>query len=716
MSEKRYTRRRLLKKAGILFTGTLLIAEGCSDAPANTTTGTSTQISNPSPATPSLSPATSLPATTATVVTTPNLAPTAFPTPAGPTATPAPTATPTFPLNRLEFPVKPYISRKEQLEPLFNDPAQSFYLQPWRGFLETNPASQFLAGIGINYNLPDNADDAAVLGLLVASGFKAIRLEISWDKVPWEEDRLNNQDRLNTILGLCKKYNITPLILLNANQGAPCPYQSYKREVVAGANKGSRSLTLDSLTDLVAGYSGLSTEGWMAEVLFTEFNQATRTVRLSKPLPMDIASGTQVHVQTLKYLPLYPVDTPQFEETIKGWLKYVQLVLNLVRQNNITNYEIEIWNELTFGSQYLSINNYYDPPLHNKEVDSLFAGGENWELAKRTVDFIRQNSPGVKSIWGYSNVTFFHTPIEKLPAGIGGQSYHPYGTQRQSIPQDFPPKERYDWFIEKFIPKNLTWCMPEGWAHLGVKTETLMKLLNPEARKTELPPGATSFAHYMTEHGFIPAEAGITDKKAAQAHKAKSLIRSVLFWLSKGMSKMYIYSAYQDSDLAQGMLLEQPDPANYGKFAAEELMSPALRALKNMVDLFSQGQTSTELQTRQLEVEVSGLDAQYKVFEGDATHPALYYQDMLCVLPFQASPSRFIIAYYVMSYDITLPLPAMNIKITLKNIRGAEPQVLLFDPIVNKYFLSQKIEFLDQGVAINAEAKDYPLLIVIDES
>ncbi len=367
----------------------------------------------------------------------------------------------------------------------------------------------------------------------------------------------------------------------------------------------------------------------MAELIFTEFDQTTRTVKLSKPLPVDITPGTSVQVQTLKYLPLYPADTLQFEETSKGWLKYVQLVLNLMWQNNLTNYEMEIWNELTFGSEYLSINNYYDPPVHTRKVDPLSAGGENWELAKRTVDFIKQNGPGVKSIWGFSNTTFFHTPIERLPRGIDGQSYHPYGAERQSIPLDFPPKERYEWFIEKFIPQSLTWCMPEGWAHLGLKTEALMKLLNPESRKAALPPGSASFAHYMTEHGFIPTEAGITDKNAAQAYKAKSLIRSALFWLGKGISKMYIYAAYEESDPAQGMLLEQPNPASYGKFAAEELMSPALKALQNVVELFTQDLPSTELQVRQLEVEVSGLDAQYKVFDGNASHPPLYYQNMI---------------------------------------------------------------------------------------
>lgn len=627
-----------------------------------------------------------------------------------------PTQTPPLPVNRVEFRVNQYISRQQQLEPLFNDPAQSFYLQPWRGFLETKPADQLLAGLGINYNMPGDTDDAVALETLAASGFRAIRLEISWNRVSWEENGFTGQDRLNTILTLCKKLNLAPLILLNANQGAPCPSQSYKKTVVSGGSKGSRSLTLNSLSDLTAGYSGLSTDGWMAEILFTDFDQATNTVKLSKPLPMDIASGTQVEVHRLKYLPLYTVGTPQFEETAKGWLKYVQLVMELVRRNSITNYELEIWNELTFGSEYLTINNYYDPPLRQQEIDPLRQDGDSWTLGKRTVDFIRQTDPNVRSIWGFSNTTFFHTPIKELPAGTGGQSYHPYGTQLQTIPKDFPPKDRYDWFIEKYIPQNLTWCMPEGWAHLGTKTETLMKLLNPVSRKNDLPPESASFSHYMTEHGFIPGEAGIEDKQVALQHKAKSLIRATLFWLNKGLSKMYIFAAYQDNDLAQGMLAEQPAPADYGIYSAEDLLtrSPALKALRNLTGVFTPNQPLTEQQTRQLEIEVSTLDSEAKVFEGDDTHPPLYYQDMIAVLPFQATANRFIVAYYVMSYDITRPLPATSVRLTVKNLEGTPQKVLLFDPIINRYFLSQKMELADGRVTLDAPAKDYPLLIIIE--
>src|SRR5438132_14170940 len=55
-----------------------------------------------------------------------------------------------------EYPVVPYISKQIHLDALPWG-AQSFYKQPWRGYLETVAGSQFLSGIGINYNAPSDA-------------------------------------------------------------------------------------------------------------------------------------------------------------------------------------------------------------------------------------------------------------------------------------------------------------------------------------------------------------------------------------------------------------------------------------------------------------------------------------------------------------------------------------------------------------------------------
>jgi len=52
-------------------------------------------------------------------------------------------------------------------------PKHSDYKQPWRGYLETKPAVDFLAGIGVNWASPGN--DELAVRLLAQAGFKAFR-------------------------------------------------------------------------------------------------------------------------------------------------------------------------------------------------------------------------------------------------------------------------------------------------------------------------------------------------------------------------------------------------------------------------------------------------------------------------------------------------------------------------------------------------------------
>src|SRR6476620_3251602 len=55
-----------------------------------------------------------------------------------------------------EYPVGPYIDPNFLTELPWGK--QSFYVQPWRAYMETVPAIQLQDGIGVNYNLPGEAD------------------------------------------------------------------------------------------------------------------------------------------------------------------------------------------------------------------------------------------------------------------------------------------------------------------------------------------------------------------------------------------------------------------------------------------------------------------------------------------------------------------------------------------------------------------------------
>ena len=142
--------------------------------------------------------------------------------------------------------------------------------------------------------------------------------------------------------------------------------------------------------------------------------------------------------------------------------------------------------------------------------DFLHKGGTCWELARRTVEAVKAQPSRRRAASGdFPTRRFIHCPIAELPPGIDGQSYHPYGTGPRKLPEQETHKDHPDFNFEGYTP-TIEIRMPEGWAHEFIQTECIMRLLNPEARKSH-PPGVEHFQHYMTEHGVAPPECGIND-------------------------------------------------------------------------------------------------------------------------------------------------------------------------------------------------------------
>ncbi|MCM8767834.1 MAG: PA14 domain-containing protein [Candidatus Omnitrophica bacterium] len=631
-----------------------------------------------------------------------------------------------------EFQVTPYVDKNQYIK---RWPDSSFYKQPWRSYLETISGKDFLNGLGIGFYLTGNRDDDSVLKFLSYCGFKNIRIEIGFVNVNWDETGLygvhnkkEHEERFKNLFLSCKKYGIKPLILLNAHHGHPCPMKYIDGEVLEDAQTGSRELKFKVIKgEIKENYTALTNirrnPYRFLDIFITKYDGEKAI--LSRPLPDDLKKGEKIILRTYKYLPLHPVGTSEFEETAKGWIKYVKLICELAKNAGLEDkdFEIEIWNELTFGSAYMSgINSYYDPPKTEFKIDFLRPGGHAWELAKRTVDYIKENFPNTRVIWGFSNTTFFRTPINNLPSKIDGQSYHPYGTGKRVVSKDYPPKDRYGHYIEGYIPDELNWCMPEGWAHLQVQCETLIHHLNPDSRKTK-PIDVERFYHYMTEHGFSGYEAKIEDEQEALLYKAKSLIRALMFWINKGISKIYIYTDYDKDNKGFGLLNSKIPLSEYKNYKEEELLTPALKSLKNIVDKFKDSEDLKSV--RQIDVEVVSIGKQYKVFEkvkyiGKETTPPeppeLYYRDMFVFLPFQVNRNKFIFGVYVMSYDITNPPPPMKFRLNIKNINGKDANIKYYDPIIDK---EEKIEIIEKeknSVEVEIEAVEYPRLIIIEET
>jgi hypothetical protein len=121
--------------------------------------------------------------------------------------------------------------------------------------------------VGVNYHVPPGADPLAVR-LLAQAGVRALRIEVGFGRLAWEEDRLADEPRLRVLLALCRRHGLRPTFLLNAHQGVPCPLRSFQRTLAADAPAGSRMVRLTDTAGLDPGRTGLShlSNDWAAEV------------------------------------------------------------------------------------------------------------------------------------------------------------------------------------------------------------------------------------------------------------------------------------------------------------------------------------------------------------------------------------------------------------------------------------------------------------------
>lgn len=167
----------------------------------------------------------------------------------------------------LKHPIDP----KQQTALAFG--ARSHWLQPWRGYLDTPPATRLRDAIGINFNV-DAEEAPATAQLLAHAGFRRARLELGWDQMSYDDPaQLANPGRLRQYVGALKANGIRPLMLLNANHISPGPARSFSATLLEPPRRGDRRVHLDSATasTLVPHKTGLNEldSRRAADVIFT---------------------------------------------------------------------------------------------------------------------------------------------------------------------------------------------------------------------------------------------------------------------------------------------------------------------------------------------------------------------------------------------------------------------------------------------------------------
>ncbi len=648
---------------------------------------------------------------------------------------------------------------------------RSFWVQPWRSYLDTWPASRLLDSLGINFNVSQNqAEDTA--HLLQDDDFKLARIEIGWNSISYEHPtKFANETYIHTMLSAMHNHGLRPLILLNANSGGPGPAKNVTLETTAEAPAGARTVTLTpaSAAQVVPGKTGFNHLSFAGDpdVLITSVG-AGGVATLSKPLPAALAAGAHAGA-TLLYAPFGPPElstgepNPAFQATLAGWLSYVATICKEAQSIfGPEGYDLEVWNELTFGSQFLNENNYYSPARETGK------GSVTNALLNDTVAYVRNPangiSPGVGLTDGFANETPFTSPAA-LPTGLTAMSkhlyqsgeYYPNDEEDNAIqPLNALGTKSYSISGTKSQPVYTPLFRPTFTAQLpeyyltATQTETIVRDLSPVTNTIYGGPhgrnvaaeGGSPLQVWMTEYnistGSFIAESvghpgdGTSDLNAAQSTHVQTeiLLRSLVSMINKGMAREYFYAATgREWNLVSESFTSavNADPSVY---PGDQLGGETMESFQRMLKQFQgPGPEGPARQLSLLSIAQEGNHAQI-TGNGTAAYPNLYDREMLAVLPFQSSPTRFVIPVYVMTENLTtankpsepenatdrFDLPNENFRITLGNLPETTnpPTVSAYDPIHNETTPARFVSRKGNQAIFEIAATDYPRILTIE--
>jgi hypothetical protein len=602
----------------------------------------------------------------------------------------------------------------------------SFFISPWRAYMDTWPSGRFKNVLGVGFGSVLREEAQATAQVLSESGIRSARIEVPWSLLRYDDPSQflpNAIDYLNSVLLAFKTYGIRPLILLNGNSGLPCPQQGLAVNLLANAAVDATEIYIDNVTNIRLGYTGITNQAYQtAFPLITACDPATGRCTLSAPLLKPLTQGT-LQLVTLKYQPfsgfIFTDGTPNpaGQDTLNGWASYAvavcQFASGILGTSADAGFDLEVWNELFFGSEFLYDSSYYNPPRQYSQPLQYSNYGLTWQadtgkvLMAVTVDAINGNYPGtskvfpkVNVIWGaYSNQTPWARGADMWP-GQAGFSRHYYtgivpgkwtGGESGTLDPADPPNIFTAFVIDAlganesptFIPAH-TQNMPEFW-HFGYKRESITRDIQP------WPSGFNSydsnpayyrdhfrFSHsgngnvaqvWMTETNFdrtkwsqsLIEKTGVsaTDTRLLSLLNtlgAKALLRQYIFFAHKGLFTVNIFNL-KDNDLSVGVL----PAAFFTALAASNYqldstvraqIGPQLTVIKQAVAKFKQPKTLDS--PRKLTVSQLVEYSPRLVYAGDGTpnHPSWYNRNDFACLPFQTDYGSFTIAYYVVTRNL----------------------------------------------------------------
>ena len=602
------------------------------------------------------------------------------------------------------------INRDEQLKIPWG--TRSDWLQPWRAYLNTVPASTLRNALGINFNCP--VQDATLAATILGhAGFKQARIEVPWSAMSYSHPgQLADPSYWETYFDAFKAAGMSPLIMLNANSVEPVPETHSSVDVAVSASAGATTIQLTpaSVAQIVPGLSGFDGAGdTAAQYLFTSVSPSG-LAQLSQPLPADLPAGVYP-ITTLRYQPFAAPFTASgrpnalYRQTLAGWLLYVKGVTSFVKQVfGNDHFDVEVWNEMVFGADFLRPRDYYVPVPASMQGK----GNVTYQLAAATAAWIHNPAnglPDVKVGDGFASMN----PLlggSNVPPGINGLDRHPYYNGVSAMPgyAGSVAREANINALGKRVATRWVGHMPK-WTFLPTYTaffpEFFLNGIATNYLERDLSPFTTSFAGvrhgrdvrpahtkitpqmWVTEMGFRPTQEdpGITLAQYFRV-QAKAALRTLASFVDQGATLLDFYSVDDGS-------FSMIDPALRAG-------GPTMQALNRFMAAFA-GPARIG-RRRSLALDAIATRHPGIVFAGNGTagYPNLTNLDVTAFFPFQTSSSSFVVAVYVMTRNLEQPygrnsravgyfdLPARTYRFTIGGLHAARLHVSATDPLTGR--------------------------------
>jgi hypothetical protein len=516
------------------------------------------------------------------------------------------------------------------------------------------------------------------------------------------------------------------------------------------------SLDAASAAKVVRGLTGLNMSRIAADVLITSVN-ASDVATLSQPLPSALAAG-RAQATTLRYAPFAPpylasgAPNPRFETTLAGWLTYVKAVCQFVKSvYGSDHFDVEVWNELTNGSQYLYESDYFNPVPDPGSVGNVTSA-----VLARTIQMLRDPANGLTDVQvgdGFANQTPFVSGAT-VPTGTNAIDKHPYHGA------DFFPGSTEDGSpvnalgasamikvagtsVEAFRP-TFTSFFPEYFLS-GLQTETLMRDLSPMTTTVGGTPHGASTAPvggeppvmWITEYNLSAYQGYVLGMPPADLPElqAKAALRFYVAYASEGVPAIDLYAAKSNPSYQGYPVYQLISPNFFTAVDANPSSDPSslggavMQAVGRLTTTLSGAQSIAS--PRQLALNAISTDSQNSQFTGNGTtaYPNLYDSDVLAFFPFQLSSNSFVAAVYVMTDDLAraytstpaagytpYDLPPETYQLTIGNLDGTTATVSLTDPLTGTAQPATIVSRTSTQIVVQLPVTDSPRMLAINNA